>query len=250
MSLPMILLVFFAALGTSFLSGIFGMAGGLILMGILLAVLPVQSAMALHGVTQMASNGWRALLWWRYVHWRVLGGTVIGNLIALGLFYLVQYIPSTGTAYIILGIVPFLVRPLPDRLAPNIMRPGMPVLCGFIVQILQLSCGVSGPSLDIFFVRSGMDRRHIVATKAATQTVGHFIKLTYFIQLVVAAPAIDISLWIFAMTVVTAITGTSAARKVLEALTDKQFIQWSQRIILALGAVYLAWGIWLSATAG
>ncbi len=245
----MILLLFVTVLGTSFLSGIFGMAGGLILMGILLAILPVQSAMALHAITQMASNGWRAILWWRYVHWRVLAGTAIGNLIALGLFYCIQWIPSTATAYIVLGIVPFLVRPLPDRLAPNIMRPGMPILCGLVVQSLQLSCGVSGPTLDIFFVRSGMDRRHIVATKAATQTLGHFIKLTYFVELVASPQRIDLSLWIFGMAVVTAIVGTSAARRVLEGLTDKQFIQWSQRIILALGAVYLSWGIWLTATA-
>ena len=48
---------------TAFLSGIFGMAGGLILMGVLLALMPVPAAMMLHGVTQLASNGWRAFLW-------------------------------------------------------------------------------------------------------------------------------------------------------------------------------------------
>ena len=41
-----------AMVGTSFLSGIFGMAGGMILVGILLAILPVPEAMMLHGVTQ------------------------------------------------------------------------------------------------------------------------------------------------------------------------------------------------------
>ncbi len=50
-------------LGTSFLSGIFGMAGGMILMGILLAMMPLAAAMVLHGVTQMASNSWRAWVW-------------------------------------------------------------------------------------------------------------------------------------------------------------------------------------------
>ena len=61
----MITLTMAAALGasilsTAFISGIFGMAGGMILMGILLAMMPVAAAMVLHGVTQMASNGWRA----------------------------------------------------------------------------------------------------------------------------------------------------------------------------------------------
>src|SRR6266581_2872305 len=62
-----------AMVGTSFLSGIFGMAGGMILVGILLAIMPVPEAMMLHGVTQMASNGWRGLLWWRHVRWSVAG---------------------------------------------------------------------------------------------------------------------------------------------------------------------------------
>jgi uncharacterized membrane protein YfcA len=70
---PLLIAVLCAAMvGTSFLSGIFGMAGGLILVGILLALLPLQDAMVLHGVTQMASNGWRGLLWWRHVRWRIV----------------------------------------------------------------------------------------------------------------------------------------------------------------------------------
>ena len=47
-------------IGTAFLSGIFGMAGGLILIGVLLFIFPLPTAMVLHAVTQMASNGWRA----------------------------------------------------------------------------------------------------------------------------------------------------------------------------------------------
>ena len=54
-----------AMIGTSLLSGIFGMAGGMILIGVLLVLLPVPEAMMLHGVTQLASNGWRGLLWWQ-----------------------------------------------------------------------------------------------------------------------------------------------------------------------------------------
>ena len=59
--------------GTSLLSGIFGMAGGMILIGVLLATMPVPEAMMLHGITQMASNGWRGLLWWRHVRFELSG---------------------------------------------------------------------------------------------------------------------------------------------------------------------------------
>jgi uncharacterized membrane protein YfcA len=56
-----------SVVATSFLSGVFGMAGGLVLLGILLAVLDVAPAMVLHGATQFAANGWRALLWHRNI---------------------------------------------------------------------------------------------------------------------------------------------------------------------------------------
>ena len=68
-----------AALGllmvaTAFLSGLFGMAGGLILIGVLLALMPLPTAMVLHAITQMASNGWRAFLWRAHIRWRPVCG--------------------------------------------------------------------------------------------------------------------------------------------------------------------------------
>lgn len=44
--------------GTSFLSGVFGMAGGLALVGVLLALMPLPVAMSLHTMTQTASSAW------------------------------------------------------------------------------------------------------------------------------------------------------------------------------------------------
>jgi len=55
MSLILTAVVLVTMVATAFLSGIFGMAGGLILIGVLLVILPVPEAMMLHGVTQMAS---------------------------------------------------------------------------------------------------------------------------------------------------------------------------------------------------
>ena len=63
-----------AVLVTSFIFGILGMAGGMILMGVLLALLPLPAAMMLHGITQLASNGWRAWLRRTHVNWRVFRG--------------------------------------------------------------------------------------------------------------------------------------------------------------------------------
>jgi len=39
---------------TAFLSGLFGMAGGLILIGVLLTLMPLPSAMVLHAISTVA----------------------------------------------------------------------------------------------------------------------------------------------------------------------------------------------------
>ena len=109
-----------SALATSFISGILGMAGGMILMGILLALLPLPAAMMLHGITQIASNGWRALLWRNAVDWRVFRGYALGALLALLLFTVVQVVVSKPVALIVLGLTPFAALALPEQLHLNV----------------------------------------------------------------------------------------------------------------------------------
>ena len=107
-----------SALVTSFISGILGMAGGMILMGILLALLPLPAAMMLHGITQLASNGWRALLWRTSVDWGIFRGYCYGALVALAVFAVVQLVVSKPIALIMLGLTPFVTLALPAAPTP------------------------------------------------------------------------------------------------------------------------------------
>src|SRR4051812_17006022 len=144
--------------GTSFLSGIFGMAGGMILIGVLLATMPVADAMVLHGVTQMASNGWRSVLWFRHVHWKPVAAYVIGGCVALALWSFVRYVPSKPIALLLLGAAPFIVRLAPPRfrLSPDNTLQG--AICGVICMALILLTGVSGPLIDTYFLAGKLDR--------------------------------------------------------------------------------------------
>src|SRR5258708_700417 len=97
-----------AALGllmvaTAFLSGLFGMAGGLILIGVLLTILPLPSAMVLHAITQMASNGWRALPWGAPIRSRPGFIYLIRCARALGAWSLPRYTPGKPNRLLLLG---------------------------------------------------------------------------------------------------------------------------------------------------
>ena len=226
---------------TSFLSGIFGMAGGMVLMGALLPILPVPAAMVLHAISQMTSNGWRATLWARYIAWRIVARYVAGLLLALAIFAFVQTVPNRAVVLIILGIMPFIAVAIPESFAPRADRAGGAEIAGLVGTALQLISGVSGPILDIFFVRTLMDRRAVVATKAACQVVTHLSKLVYFGGMTGGGDAL--SPLILAVAVTTAVIGTSASRIVLERMTDVQFRRWTRGLVMAIGAVYVAQGI-------
>src|ERR1041384_4572114 len=113
-----------AALGvlmvaTAFLSGLFGMAGGLILIGVLLALMPLPAAMVLHAITQMASNGWRAILWREHIRWRPVAVYLVGCALALALWSLTRYVPDKPVALLMLGVTPFMARMTPASLKPD-----------------------------------------------------------------------------------------------------------------------------------
>jgi len=244
MSTPLLVAILaVSGLVTSFVSGILGMAGGMILMGILLALMPVPAAMMLHGVSQLASNGWRAMLWRKEVVWRIFRGYALGALISMILFILLALVVSKPVALIVMGLTPFIALALPEKLHLNVERPGHPFACGAICSALSLTAGVSGPILDVFFVRSLMGRHAVVATKAMTQSFSHVLKIIYFGVIVAAERHGTVDPWIGAMMVVLAFTGTSLAAPVLKRMNDKSFRQWTRWTVMTLGVFYLASGV-------
>jgi uncharacterized membrane protein YfcA len=228
--------------GTSFLSGLFGMAGGMILMGILIVIMPLPTAMVLHAVTQMASNGWRALLWWRHIRWRPVAFFLAGALLAIAAWSLILYVPSKPVALIFLGVTPVLLY-LPGALKPNPDSPVQASGYGLVSMMLMLMSGVSGPLIDSFFLGGKLDRREIIASKAICQIVCHSLKLIYFGGLIEQAAALDPLLAVLA--VVAAMVGTTLSKRFLQMMTETQFRTWATRIITVIGGVCVIQGAWL-----
>ena len=238
-----------AALGalmvaTAFLSGLFGMAGGLILIGVLLALMPLPTAMVLHAITQMASNGWRAFLWRAHIRWRPVSVYLIGCAIALGLWSIMRYVPDKPIALLLLGVTPFMARLLPSDIKPNPDSVWQGATYGSICMGLMLMTGVIGPLLDTYFLGGGkMDRRGIIATKATCQVASHFTKLIYFGGIIDSAASLNPVLALVAIGA--SMLGTTLSRRVLEAMSDQQFRRWANRLITTVASYYLLYGGWL-----
>lgn len=230
---------------TALLSGVFGMAGGLILIGVLLVVMPLPQAMVLHAVTQMASNGWRALLWRQHIEWKIAAASILGSTLAVGLWSLWLFVPDKAMALLLLGLSPFLVRAIPASVLPKVLGPGQMLVGSAICMMLMLIAGVTGPLLDTLFLRSTLERRQIVATKAACQLFSHSLKLVYFGALIEQSGSVEP--WFMGIAIAASMIGTSLGKLLLEKLTDSQFRQWSNRIITVIATYYVGYGLLLMA---
>ncbi|MCB8888312.1 sulfite exporter TauE/SafE family protein [Vreelandella malpeensis] len=228
---------------TSLLSGVFGMAGGLVLLWFLLLVFPAASAMAVHGVIQLTANASRAWLSRRFIHWRVVALMATGVVGAAGLLLLFRYSPDAATVSILIGLMPILVW-MPKRwFHLDASRASHAITCGLASGGLTIAAGVSGPLIDIFFVRSRMDRRQVVATKAMIQVVAHSIKILFYLG---AALSLSGAEWgIVALAAPFALAGTQVGTRILHRLTDANFRAWTRWIVTAIGVFYLIQGITL-----
>ena len=142
---------------TALLSGVFGMAGGLILIGVLLVVMPLPQAMVLHAVTQMASNGWRAFLWWRHIEWKITAATSSAASRPSACGRSGSTCPTGGGAAAARHLA--LHRPGGSRQrAAAHLGPGQMLGGSAICMMLMLLAGVTGPLLDTMFLRTPLER--------------------------------------------------------------------------------------------
>jgi uncharacterized membrane protein YfcA len=229
---------------TSAVSGVLGMAGGAILMGVLVTVLPVAAAMIAHGVTQLASNGFRAFLLRRWILWRVIGFYVVGALPAMMLLSLIAFAPSGPAVFLFLGLVALSATRTWRAPFLDIQTERGALLCGFVVTSVNLAAGIAGPLLDAFFMDDRMGRREIVATKAFTQAVSHSFKIVYYGVIVGVQASVGINSLLLAAMAAAALAGTTVGRNILERLSDRSFFQVTRAVLGAIGALYLARAFW------
>lgn len=235
------ILIIVTALVTAFISGVFGMAGGLIFMGVIAVFLGVAEAMVVHGAVQSVSNGFRARLLKVDIRWDVLRFVAMGAVPAVILLAFIRFIPSKPLLYLALGLLPFLLWLPKGWLAFDAQKPAHAVLCGFSVMILNLTAGVAGPALDFFFVKTALTRQEIVATKALIMLVSHMAKIIYFgVPLIMAAGLTGLPpWWVFALAVPAVMLGTYGGTRVLKRFSDTGFRSATRYLVTVIGVVYI-----------
>jgi len=174
-----------AALLTSMLSAIVGMAGGITLLAVMLLFLEPLTAIPLHGVIQLMSNGSRTWIQRSHVERGIVWRYAL-PLLPMGILGLAvaESLPPAATRALI-GVFVLLATWLPGALLlgthPERIDPSRRFLTlGAVVGLVNMAVGATGPLIAPFFLNLGLSRQGLVGTKAACQTVGHMAKVLIF----------------------------------------------------------------------
>lgn len=236
------LFLIFSFFTTSFISGIFGMAGGMLLLGILLILYDVPTAMLLFGVVQIASNGTRTFLWKSFIQWKTVFFYMCGVSISLIMMFFIAFIPPPFLIYILLGILPFAALVIPKETFPCITRKEGSILAGMIIMLFQGLAGSAGTLIDVFFQKSYFNRRTIVATKAMLSCGNQIVRTIYYLlHSTLNFSPVQIYIW----GILTAILGTITASWGLTHMSDENFRKYSKYIIYFISSIYLVYGFYL-----
>ena len=136
--------------------------------------------MVIFSIIQFVANGWRVVLWWRFVCGASSASMCVGAVISFAVMRSSRSCPTRQRS--------ISARPdaVPGRgccrrgARPNIEWRGVPFFTGVLTTVIQLLTGVGGLFLDIFFQKSMLDRKTTIATKAVTQTFSHVVRAVYF----------------------------------------------------------------------
>jgi len=249
MSPAVIALVLVATFVTATISGVFGMAGGLIMKGVLVSYLPVAVSMVMHGFVQIVSNLSRSIIWRKQISWPLVGRYALGASLGVAVLASFNWRPGQTQVLFLLGLTAMLAQVPKSVVELSVERPLQAEICGFGVQVLNTLAGVAGPLLDIFVIKTQLARQRVVATKAATQVLAHAVKIVFWggpllwgagetSRQAQAFPP----LWLFAAAALLALLGASLGGKLLDRMSDGSFRSWTKWIVTATGAVYLVQG--------
>lgn len=228
----MILTLTIFALLTSALSGVAGLGGGTILIGVFFALgmAPVD-AVPLFAAVQFVSNASRTIAYVKHVEWHGAGWFALAAIPAT--FLLAPYaagVDANLVRLILAGLILASLAPTRNGAAPLPPRPSF-ILAGLLNGGLGMFVGATGLFVGRLFLRPEWRKETTIATLAFTQVLGHGLRVLAYGLVgysAFARPGLLIPLCL------AVIAGTWTGKRLNARLDEKQFAGLFKAILLVL----------------
>ena len=223
-----------AAVGflTAALSGVAGLGGGTILIGVLYALgLAPSVAVPLHAAVQFVSNLSRTVAFRRHVEWHAAGWFLLTA--APTPFLVARFVASANVNLILLllaGLILVSLVPSKDGAEPLRARPAF-LLAGLLNGTVGMFVSATGLFVGRLFLRPEWSKETVVATLAMTQTLGHLLRVFGYASV---GFAVTQRLDLLLPLVLSVVVGTFAGRWLHERLPETRFRQLFKAILVVL----------------
>lgn len=222
------------------------MAGGIILLTVMLFFLDPVTAIAVHGVVQLVSNGSRAFIQREYVAWNLTWRYAIFLLpmAYVGVGVALKLPPHFTKLMIGCFVLVATWRPrwLMLGASPEDFDPGRRfIFLGGAIGFLSTIIGATGPLQAPFYLNLGLPRQGVVGTKAACQTLAHTSKTLVF-GLVGFAFA-DYLPTIGAMALMV-VAGNAVGSRILDRVDDATFVLLFRGTLSVIAVRFILWDGW------
>lgn len=217
---------------TSSISAVLGMAGGIILLGIMAIMIPEgYVVVALHGVVQLISNLTRSYVFRSHIRKDIISqylpGAVLGLLAASAIIFgLIHFFNLNSAAdlkvdflkaFIGVFILWFLFGKRHKITSDSPHFFGVGALSGLCTTFI----GATGPLIAPFFLKGKLTKENIIANKALCQAISHIGKMPLFMLFFDFNYYSEVEL-LLPLTIAVFV-GTNVGKKVLGFIPEKIF---------------------------
>jgi uncharacterized protein len=187
----MITIFFIIGLTSALISGVTGLAGGVLLLSCLSLMFPIEVVIPLHALVQVLANLSRVLLLRPHIEWSIwrafnLLTIPAGLLGAYSVTFLPRDVIKGAVGLVVLLAAFYTLKPKQNTVfQADLSTAGRQryVVLGAVSSLLGMVVGATGPLIAPFFMIAGLKRERFIATKSACQLTVQLIKTAIFAQL-------------------------------------------------------------------
>lgn len=219
---------------TSFVAGVIGFAGGMMLLTIMPFYLPAAVIIPLHGISQLASNTSRAAFSYKALQWQLLPKFMLGSVLGVVLASLLYELISLQWATLFIGC--YILFNLWWKNFKGLFSGFESYFSlGFLQSGLALIVGAPGPISMSLLMRHFAQQEVVIATMALFMVISHSLKIIAFGFL-----GVDYSgYWLLIIFLIFgAVSGSFLAKRVRSRIDNATAIRWI-KLLLTLLAVHM-----------